>query len=79
MSIDRLDTKHEITDFGKGIELHRFKNSTGDPYSAIYINSAEIYSCDRENESEMLNFFMQREGIYVMSKIIELLQENGHD
>lgn len=57
MSINIFDTKHEITDFGNGIELHRFKNGAGEPYSAIYINSAEIYSCNRENESKMLDWF----------------------
>lgn len=73
------DTKHEITDLSEGIELHRFLNGAEEPYSAIYINSVEIYSCDREKEREMLKIFMQHEGANVMPKIMELLQKNGHD
>lgn len=51
------DSKHEIIDLECGAELHRFLNGAGEPYSAIYVGSFEKYSCEREREDGMLNFF----------------------
>ena len=52
------DTKHqivyEIKLFGNGI-LHRFNNAGGCPYSAIYVDNFEVWSCERKGETRMIH------------------------
>ena len=51
------DTKHEIVDcpkLTKG-ELHRFYNSAGVAYSAIYLDGEEVVSCERDKEKTMIS------------------------
>ena len=51
------DSPHEIIILDGQAELHRFENKAGVPYSAVYVNGFEEYSCEREREQKMLNFF----------------------
>lgn len=58
------DTPHEVytDDLFKryGAEIHRFDNSAGVPYSAIYRNGFEEMSAPREREGEMIQAFRRR-------------------
>lgn len=38
-------------------ELHRFTNCFGVPFSAIYQNGIEIFSCEREREAGMVEYW----------------------
>ncbi|MBR5865705.1 MAG: hypothetical protein IKY89_05480 [Alistipes sp.] len=63
--MNKEDTVHIIvTD--KHIEapgiLHRFRNSAGVPYSAIYVDYVEVASCPREREAELLDWWNSWEG-----------------
>lgn len=40
-------------------ELHRFINSGGEGYSAIYVDGMEQYSAERAREKAMINHFMR--------------------
>lgn len=40
-----------------GAQLHRFVNRAGCPYSAIYIGTKELMSCERDNEQKMINYW----------------------
>ena len=56
---EKSDFEHILCDASlrKGAVLHRFKNPEGVLYSAIYIGSHEIYSCERANEQQMINYW----------------------
>ena len=58
------DTPHEVytDDLLKryGAEIHRFDNSAGVAYSAIYRNGFEEMSDPREREGEMIDAFRSR-------------------
>lgn len=58
------DTPHEVytDDLLKryGAEIHRFNNSAGVPYSAIYRDGFEEMSDPREREGEMIEAFRRR-------------------
>ena len=52
-----MDTPHEVVKdvaLAAGAELHRFINGGGDPYSAIYYNGEEAWSCERGREDVMV-------------------------
>lgn len=53
------DSDHIFCDaeLRKGAVLHRFKNPAGVLYSAIYIGTHEIYSCERAHEQQMINYW----------------------
>lgn len=53
------DSDHILCDaeLRKGAVLHRFKNPAGVLYSAIYIGTHEIYSCERAHEQQMINYW----------------------
>lgn len=53
------DDDHILCDaeLRKGAVLHRFKNPAGVLYSAIYIGTHEIYSCERAHEQQMINYW----------------------
>lgn len=55
----KQDSDHILCDASlrKGAVLHRFKNPEGVLYSAIYIESHEIYSCERAHEQQMINYW----------------------
>lgn len=55
----KSDFEHILCDASlrKGAVLHRFKNPEGVLYSAIYIGSHEIYSCERAHEQQMINYW----------------------
>lgn len=58
--IHELFGKHEIVDDSElvdGYTLHRFVNTCGVPYSAIYNGKYEIYSAPREREEAMVKYF----------------------
>ena len=38
----------------KGGKLHRFENNAGILYSAIYVGSREMFSCERAHEKNMI-------------------------
>ena len=42
-------------------ELHRFINSAGEGYSAIYVDGMEQYSAERAGEKAMINHFLKGE------------------
>ncbi len=54
-------TPHQIYDANlrKGATLHRFLNKAGVPYSAIYIGSRELMSCERNREQGMVDYWNQ--------------------
>lgn len=37
-----------------GGKLHRFENKAGELYSAIYVGSTELFSCERSKEKQMI-------------------------
>lgn len=46
--------------FGNNFTLHRFKNSSGEEYSAVYDeNNEEFASCNREGEYDMLVYYIE--------------------
>ena len=51
------ESPHEIIVLDERAELHRFENKAGEPYSAVCVNGLEEYSCERESEDGMLNYF----------------------
>lgn len=55
----KQDDDHILCDaeLRKGAVLHRFKNPAGVLYSAIYIGTHEIYSCERAHEQQMINYW----------------------
>lgn len=55
----KQDDDHILCDaeLRKGAVLHRFKNPAGVLYSAIYIETHEIYSCERAHEQQMINYW----------------------
>lgn len=51
------DSAHEIVDDVQllgGYTLHRFTNSVGNSYSAIYNGVFEVFSAPRERENELI-------------------------
>lgn len=56
---NNLDSDHTLYDahLHKGAVLHRFNNPAGVPYSAIYIGGHEIYSCERDHEKRMIDYW----------------------
>ena len=42
-----------------GAELHRFLNKSGIPYSAIYRDFEELYSCHRDLEEDMIEYYIE--------------------
>ena len=52
-------TDHTVWDavLNKGAVLHRFVNRGGCPYSAIYIETEELMSCERVYEQKMINYW----------------------
>ena len=51
------DSEHYIVDsveLDNGAELHHFNNEADIPYSAIYVNGEEIWSCPRADEFNMI-------------------------
>ena len=58
----RYDSKHEIIttyELPKGAVLHRFRNRANVPYSAIYVDDEEIFSCERKQEAEMIFYWIK--------------------
>lgn len=53
------DSIHEVFEAGLrgGAELHRFRNSGGERYSAVYVRGEEIWSCERGSEGDMLEMW----------------------
>ena len=50
-----MDTKHVIVKkLPDGAELHRFNNSYGVPYSAVYVGDIEYGSCERAHEEGLI-------------------------
>ena len=58
----KQDDDHILCDaeLRKGAVLHRFKNPAGVLYSAIYIGTHEIYSCERAHEQQMINYWNEK-------------------
>ena len=58
-SPDCPDSEHRIFEvtLRKGARLHRFINAGGVPYSAIYIGHYERFSCVREHEQQMIDYW----------------------
>ena len=57
MTCDCGDSKHEIAKdirLRSGGVLHRFNNAGNVPYSAIYVDGFEVWSCERDHESRMV-------------------------
>lgn len=50
---------HTVLDavLNKGAVLHRFVNRGGCPYSAIFMGTEELMSCERDNEQKMINYW----------------------
>lgn len=48
--------RHEVYEhpLRANAELHRFENVCGVPYSAIYVENVEQFSCERKKEAEMI-------------------------
>lgn len=44
-------------DLKNDAKLHRFVNKGGYPYSAIYIGTKELMSCERDHEQSMINYW----------------------
>lgn len=60
MNMNVLDSNHIIVtdvEVAHNGVLHRFKNLAGVPYSAIYVGEIEMYSCPREDESRMVQYW----------------------
>lgn len=53
------DSEHDVFDVGlaKNAKLHRFKNSGGLLYSAIYLDDFEAFSCERSEEAKMIGYW----------------------
>lgn len=54
------DSKHEIiegVDLLANGKLHRFLNRVGIPYSAIYQDDIEVFSCERSDEDNMIRYW----------------------
>ena len=53
------DSMHDVYDAGlaKNAKLHRFKNSGGLLYSAIYLDDFEAFSCERSEEAKMIGYW----------------------
>lgn len=53
------DSMHDVYDAGlaKNAKLHRFKNSGGLLYSAIYLGNFEAFSCERSEEAKMITYW----------------------
>ena len=49
-------TPHIVYDANlkKGGKLHRFENNAGELFSAIYVGSMEMFSCERAHEKNMI-------------------------
>lgn len=56
---DTPDSEHRIFEvmLRKGARLHRFINFGGVPYSAIYIGYYEAFSCERDREQQMIDYW----------------------
>ena len=57
MDIRSMDSKHVVVndvELKHNGVLHRFKNPAGAPYSAIYVDENEWFSCPREDEERMI-------------------------
>lgn len=54
-------TPHKVMEASlkKDATLHRFQNPAGVPYSAIYVGSIEMCSCQREHEQGMIDYWNQ--------------------
>lgn len=50
------DTMHEVEPMA-GYEIHRFYNAGNVPYSAIYVDGREKYSCERPKEKQMIEYY----------------------
>lgn len=58
----KYDSKHEIIttyELPKGAVVHRFRNRADVPYSAIYVDGEEIWSCERDQEAEMIFYWIK--------------------
>ena len=53
------DSEHDVYDAGlaNNAKLHRFKNSEGLLYSAIYLGDFEAFSCERSEEAKMIGYW----------------------
>jgi len=60
-----LDGDHRIYDADLKHEgvLHRFENAAGVPYSAIYRGGREWFSCERDREKGMIDYWNSMETI----------------
>lgn len=62
------DSIHETAEnvhlFGNA-ELHRFLNPACVPYSAIYLNGKEVWSCERKYEQDMIQRWNSNDNEYV--------------
>lgn len=45
---------------GRCAALHRFVNAAGTPYSALYEDGEEAFSCERSNEGKMISDYLSR-------------------
>lgn len=60
MTMNVLDGNHVIVtevELEHDGVLHRFKNMAGVPYSAIYVGDIELFSCPREDEERMIQYW----------------------
>lgn len=55
-------TDHAVfdADLKEGAHLHRYINKGGCPYSAIYIGTKELMTCERDNEQNMINYWNKK-------------------
>ena len=53
------DSTHIVNPFQVLFELHRFENSKGVAYSAIYEGDLEVMSCERQYESHMIQMYLE--------------------
>ena len=58
------DSEHIVVtdvDIAHNGVLHRFKNGAGEPYSAIYVGDIEYFSCPRDDEARMIQYWNEME------------------
>lgn len=74
---DELDSVHEIIEdviLGGNAKLHRFLNGGGAPYSAIYRNGVEVWSCERNHEAKMIKDWndrcLQKKNVWVPEECV---------
>ena len=72
------DSPHDViyeVELANNAELHRFDNPGGCPYSAIYVNGVEEWSCERGHEAKMIYDWNQKYG--PVEKDVETIECNN--